>query len=183
MNDIEAAPALPRETERSQLDALVEAYGAAAYLVAAAMLGEGDRAEEAVAQGLNEAALRLAETRGLLDGGELAVRFTRLRALELLHEGRMPARKQRRRERRALAAREVDIWGATTPGPPSVAAGAVLERMRSTQRLALQLAFMRGKRPAEIARETGSSDEAVRARLRSALLEIQEAADAAEFGS
>jgi DNA-directed RNA polymerase specialized sigma24 family protein len=166
-------------TSPDPLDHLVERFGAMAYALAFAVTRETTLAEEAVGDGLREAALQAAETRGLLDPGELVLRFTRLRALELVSEGRDDTRRRRRRERRLLAAREVDLWSGTPPD--AEATGSVIARLRNTQRQALEMAYARGYDSARIAHEVGASEDSVRARLRSALLELADAASASEL--
>jgi len=175
----DSEPTAIAEMTPGSVDDLVARFGAQAYAVALAVTREPSKAEEAVGDGVREAALQASETRGLLDAGELVLRFTRLRALEMVHEEQDGPKRRRRRERRLLAAREVDLWSGTPPAPE--ASGEVIARLRNTHRQALELAFARGLSSAEIARDVGASEDAVRARLRSALLELSDAAPASEL--
>lgn len=165
-----------RAGDAAAFDAVVREYTPYAYGVAVQVLGQPALAEEAV----QEAFVRIWKQSARFDparGPEKAwiLAIVRNQAIDLV-------RKRDRHPERSIED-ALGVYGIEDPGDvvQTVLANLTGERVRAAiaqlpeaQRETVVLAYYRGLRPVEIARQTGTAEGTIRSRLRLGLVRLRE---------
>ena len=167
-----------RHGDKNALEEAVERYGPAAFALAAAVLDDGTRAEDAVSEGF-VFAFHHANSfdAGRDDEARWLLASVRRQALIQLREGRRRRRRRRERDDDELEA------GVTASMPPGLTADAVAKgfrALRPAQREALSFAFLHGMDASEVGRRVGIGEEAANGRIRTGLIDLMDQLGAEE---
>ena len=156
----------------------VDRYGATAYALATAVLDDGARAEDAVAEGFTFAFQHSASFDPAYDDeARWLLASVRRQALIQLREGRRRRRRRRERDDDEL---EAGITASMPHGLTAEAVALAFRGLRPAQREALSFGFLHGMDASEVGRRVGIAEETANGRIRSGLIDLMDQLSQAE---